>query len=101
MTAGWRRKREGPGGWATVRDVSSLLEAFVSLPTIVMVKRSVQILKRFHWLNSVKSIRDSLSRGGMKAEEDIPRCLARVPEEVGSVGISLGEMGFVYVMICL
>lgn len=27
----------------------------------------------------MKSIRDSLSRGGMKAEEDMPRCLAQVP----------------------
>lgn len=73
-------KGAGPGGWATVLDVSFLLEAFVSLPTrLVMVKRSIRILKRFHWLNSVKSIRDSLSRGGMKAEEDMPRCLAQVP----------------------
>lgn len=81
MTAGWKREGAGPGGWATVWDVSSLQEAFVSLPTrVVMVKRSVQILKRFHWLNSVKSIRDSLSRGrGMKAEEDMPKCLAWVP----------------------
>lgn len=80
MTAGWRRKAALPGGRATVWEVSSLLEAFVSLPTrVVMVKRSTRILKRFHWLNSVKSIRDLLSRGGMKAEEDMPRCLARVP----------------------